>query len=362
MEVTMREIPSLKRIVMQPTSLCNLDCIYCYLAHRDENNKMPISVAEKVANSISLSESSVRIIWHGGEPLSCGPSYFSELLKPFDVLRKENRVQHSIQTNATLINDEWCDLFKIYDIHIGISVDGPDWANRRRVDWAGKPVFDKVLRGAQFLTDNSIEFSSICVVGTESLSRASELYDFFSKFGCNEVGFNLEEKIGVYNGSVTDSNEEVLRFWEDLYKTWKQNPIISVREITRTLQWIQNPVNPYRNESILDPFPCVAHNGAVVLLSPEFLDAKSEKYGDFVAGNINNETLSVIISRAEELLYVKDFQQGVATCSSTCEYFDFCRGGQASNKFFELETTNGSETLYCRNSEQRLLKAVLSSL
>jgi uncharacterized protein len=101
-------------VVVQPTTWCNLDCGYCYLPLRKLRHQMPPSVAAALATSVTQLTAGggppIGIVWHGGEPLAIGPQKFTALLAPFEVLRREGRVQHYVQTNATLITDTWCEL------------------------------------------------------------------------------------------------------------------------------------------------------------------------------------------------------------------------------------------------------------
>src|SRR3954452_9384880 len=89
-------------VVMQPTTLCNLDCSYCYLPFRQVDRKMPVAVAEAVAASVNPWARTGRfsVVWHGGEPLAAGRDHFAALLAPFAA-----EVEHHVQTNATLIDD-----------------------------------------------------------------------------------------------------------------------------------------------------------------------------------------------------------------------------------------------------------------
>lgn len=135
--------------------------------------------------------------------------------------------------------------------------------------------------------------------------------------------------------------------------------------IRRVLGWMDSvadtPQEPAETMSH-DIFPCVAYNGDVVLLSPEFLLSETGSYRTFAVGNVLRESLKQIINRGKNSTYVSDFTEGVRECAVTCDYFDCCRGGQASNKFFELGTTKGTETTYCKNSEQRLVRAILNNI
>ncbi|MCI0689398.1 MAG: radical SAM protein, partial [Sporichthyaceae bacterium] len=97
---------------MQPTTLCNLNCSYCYLPTRTQRRQMPPVVAASVAAAVTgrpVSEA-VTVVWHGGEPLAMPIAGFEELLAPFESGRVAGAVRHSVQSNATLITDRWCDL------------------------------------------------------------------------------------------------------------------------------------------------------------------------------------------------------------------------------------------------------------
>src|SRR3954468_22648719 len=95
-------------VVMQPTTLCNLDCTYCYLPFRAVNHAMSPAVAESVAGSVNpwaAANDRFSVVWHGGEPLAAGREHLRALMRPFV------GVEHHVQTNATLIDDAWCELF-----------------------------------------------------------------------------------------------------------------------------------------------------------------------------------------------------------------------------------------------------------
>src|SRR3712207_1205799 len=91
-------------VVMQPTTLCNLDCSYCYLPFRAVDRRMPVAVAAAVAAPVNqwVRAGRFSVVWHGGEPLAAGRRHFADLLSPFSPA-----VEHHVQTNATLIDDAW---------------------------------------------------------------------------------------------------------------------------------------------------------------------------------------------------------------------------------------------------------------
>jgi uncharacterized protein len=96
--------------------------------------------------------------WHGGEPLAVPLTHFTALLDVLEPLHATGKIRHSVQTNATLITDAWCDVLKRYDIEPGVSIDGDATATANRRDWAHKPAHDAILRGIAKLTAHDIPF------------------------------------------------------------------------------------------------------------------------------------------------------------------------------------------------------------
>jgi uncharacterized protein len=360
----------LEKLVMQSTSLCNMNCRYCYVYSRNKALFMSPQVADKVAHDISDLREPLKIFWHAGEPLTCGLDHLGRLLRPFRALQQSGMVRHALQTNATLITRDWCDFFVSNNIDVGVSIDGPRVANHNRVDWAGRATYDAAMAGIECLESRNIQFSTVCVVDRDSLSKATELYDFFCELGCYSVGFNIEEQEGA-NGSNVDDDEAVLAFWRDLFAAWRENPAIRVREFEWTLGWMnelcKSDTTPDTTmcqveQASCDIFPSVAYDGNVVLLSPGFVGAKALRYNNFVVGNALSESLLNIVARCGEVDYIKEYVEGVDKCRHECEHFQFCGGGQASNKFFELGSTGGTETAFCRNAKKRLVSAVVQGL
>lgn len=353
-------------VVVQPTTWCNLDCRYCYLPFRKLKHQMRPEIATALATSIAHLTASggppIGIVWHGGEPLGIGPEKFTSLLAPFEVPRRAGRVHHYVQTNATLITDTWCELLTAYDIRVGVSIDGPAATNTDRVDLHGKPAFDRILRGTRRLREHGIPFSVISVVPTESIARPEELLEFLADLGCHSAGFNIEEIEGVNTDRQAPTPAQAEEFWRRTL-TWTRShgDRLKVRELERLadyLHLIRTGQRAEWNERRHDPIPTVSVTGDVVLLSPELADTTEPAYDDFRAGNVLHQPLAEILNRAHQLRYVRDFLTGLENCQAACSFFDFCRGAQAANRYFENGSLQSTETNYCRVSRQALVTAL----
>src|SRR5262249_35396098 len=104
------------------------------------------------------------------------------------------QVMWSVQTNATLITDEWLELFEQYGVEVGVSLDGPrDIHDQRRKNWSGQGSFARSLLGVQRLKVRGIPFSLLCVLHEAALTGADDIFHFFADLAPSEVPFNGEK-------------------------------------------------------------------------------------------------------------------------------------------------------------------------
>jgi uncharacterized protein len=357
----MRGIAKVPRyVVMQPTTLCNLDCSYCYLPHRAIDRRMTVEVATAVAGSVNAwaaADNRFSVVWHGGEPMAAGRAHLAALMAPF------RGAEHHIQTNATLIDDAWCAFFAEADMRVSVSVDGPAELNTARVTRGRAPAYDRIVRGIDTLRRHGIGFSALCVVSNPYPGLAKELYGYFLDLGCDVLGINIEEHEGVNARSNDFEADAVRAFWAELVEAWRAEPRIHVREIEWTLRYAGAVLDGTADEVLprrLDPIPTVAADGRVFLLSPELAGFTDPRYGDFSSGNVLATPLSAILGAAAgSAPWIPEYLAGVEACRASCPYFGFCGGAHAANRYFEQGRFDGTETNHCRNSKIQLLEGVL---
>jgi len=345
-------------VIMQPTTLCNLDCSYCYLPLRRRKHTMSRDVADAVARSIEpwTARGPVEICWHGGEPLTLGIERLGALMDAFAGLA----VAHGIQTNATLITDEWCQFFLDRDAHIGVSIDGPAHDNRRRVDRAGTAAFDRIVRGINTLSRHGIDISVIAVVSDPTPARARRLYEFAAELGAGWLGVNIEEQEGVNARDNRRDPAEVEQFWASLASAWAADPRVRLRELDRALGYLHDPDrNRPAGRARVDPLPTVAYDGTVTLISPELAGFSSTRLGEFACGNVLDTPLDTLVTTGAKARWVQEYGDGLRRCEHSCPYFGFCGGGPPANRYFEHGRLDGTRTDHCRNSKIAVLEGVL---
>ncbi|WP_242895353.1 cyclophane-forming radical SAM peptide maturase AmcB [Actinomadura litoris] len=376
-------------VVLQPTSLCNLDCAYCYLPARKKRNELLPAVARAVAASIAQqtaqqtagrtgeqtaeSDRPVTVVWHGGEPTALPITRFADRLAAFEDLRRAGRVRHSIQTNATLIDHRWCRLLRDHGFEVGVSIDGPAAASLNRVGWTGRPAFDQIMRGIGLLREHQIPFSVICVVSPQTIADPGGLMAFFDDLGCTRVGFNIEEREGVNTRTPVDA-PAAQAFWQGVLNHHTARPRARgghrgarprVREIDQLADYLTRARDGRKEEWTTakhDPIPTIAWNGDTVLMSPELLGIHAPRHRDFVVGNVLKESLPTMLRQAHQVGYIQELLGGLAACRAECAFFDFCRGAHAGNRYFEHGTFAATETAHCRNTRQALVTAFATTI
>jgi uncharacterized protein len=348
-------------VILQPTTLCNLNCAYCYLPLRTADRRMSVSVARAVAETVNAWAAHVprfSVVWHGGEPLTAGREHLAALMAPFQ------GVEHHVQTNATRIDDAWCAFFAEHGVRVGISIDGPEDLTSQRVTRGGRPAYDRIMRGIDALRRHNLPFAALCVVSDPRPGLATRLYRFFAELGCYALGINIEEREGVNRRSNAHGDDAVRAFWAELTEAWRADPRIELREVEWALRYAGATLAGAADELLPrqhDPIPTIAYDGRVVLLSPELAGFSDPAYGDFTSGNVLDTPLDEIVAAASAAPagWIAEYLAGVEACRASCPYFGFCGGAHAANRYFEHGRFDGTVTEHCRNSKIRLLEGVL---
>ena len=168
-------------------SACNLDCHYCYYL-----DKAVQYGGRQAVMSDELLESYVRqyieandvptvtFCWHGGEPLLLGLGFYRKAMALQKKYADGKRIENTLQTNGTLVDGEWCDLFAENNFLVGISLDGPqDIHDAFRVTKGGQPTFERVMRTIGMFRERGVEYNTLSVVNRLCEGRGAEIYRFF---------------------------------------------------------------------------------------------------------------------------------------------------------------------------------------
>jgi uncharacterized protein len=370
--------PAPRLVVLQPSSLCNLNCTYCYVPGRQDSSLMSeevISAAARFIFSCNFPNGEVEFLWHAGEPLAVGLPFYE---RAFSIIEDSAvgglTLSHVMQTNGTLVDRDWCAFFRKHRIFVGLSVDGPALLHdKNRPTWGGRGTHAKVMRAFDLLREAGMSPTAICVLTNESLSSPDAIYDFFVTSGFKSVGFNIEESEGTHKSSLLMPNDKSVRdsyaeFLKRIYERWRADGYaLRIREFNHLLncvRCIQRDDDFVREPDEVVPFGIltIRRDGGISTYSPELASTKSIQYNDFLIGNVLNDSpLDVIRGNSFSRLQA-EVAYGQSRCREGCTYYALCGGGFQSNRFTEHGSVRAMETLTCRLHRQTLIDVFVDQL
>ena len=181
-------LPPRIHVLAKPTgAICNLNCSYCFFLNKERlypgsHFRMTDEVLEQYIRQLILSHGAnkVTVAWQGGEPTLMGLDFYRRAI---DYQNKYQRpgmtFENTMQTNGTLLDDDWCEFFREHDFLIGISIDGPRVLHdAHRVDKRGQPTFDRVMGGLRLLQKHGVEYNILTTVNRLNADHPLEVYRF----------------------------------------------------------------------------------------------------------------------------------------------------------------------------------------
>ena len=180
--------PPAFHIMLKPRgAICNLDCAYCYFLSKESlypgsNFRMSQELLEEYTRQYIQAQQApeVTFAWQGGEPTLMGLDFFKKAVAFQQKYKKPGmRIENALQTNGTLLDEEWCALFREHEFLIGLSMDGPQRLHDAyRVDKGGKPTWEKVMAAARLLQKQGVRFNILTTVHAANAPYPLEVYRF----------------------------------------------------------------------------------------------------------------------------------------------------------------------------------------
>ena len=186
-------------VMLKPAGAhCNLACKYCYYLEKNklyptaQRHLMSDEMLEQFTREYIEAQTMNQVLftWHGGEPLLRSIDFYRKALSLQQKYAGGRRIDNVIQTNGTLLTDEWCEFFAQNHWLVGISIDGPQPDHDHyRLTAAGKPSWKKVMQGIKLLKKHGVEWNAMAVVNAYNANHPMEFYRFFKENGCQFLQF-----------------------------------------------------------------------------------------------------------------------------------------------------------------------------
>ena len=201
-------------VMLKPAGAhCNLACKYCYyleknnLYQNSNRHLMSDEMLEQFTREYIEAQTMPQVLftWHGGEPLMRSIDFYKKALALQKKYAHGKQIDNVIQTNGTLLTDEWCEFFAKNHWLVGISIDGPqEYHDHYRVTPAGKPSWEKVMQGISLLKKHRVEWNAMAVVNAYNAEHPLEFYHFFRDNGCQYLQFTpIVERLTEYEDGRT---------------------------------------------------------------------------------------------------------------------------------------------------------------
>ena len=236
---------ALSLLIKPASGRCNLRCKYCFyedeMDHRTEQDCGLMSedtLELLIRQAMEVAEKRVSFAFQGGEPVLRGLPFFQKFIElERKYARSGMQIEHSIQTNGTLINEEWAAFFEEHNFLVGLSVDGiKELHDRNRVDASGKGSWNAVENARKILAKRGVNTNVVCVVTASVARRGQAVYTNLKKLGFRYVQFipcldPMEKERGnePYSLSPERYGQFLCTIFDLWYKDWEQGNYVSVR-------------------------------------------------------------------------------------------------------------------------------------
>ena len=210
-------------VMLKPVgAACNLACNYCYYLEKSNlykhqpKRQMSEELLERFVKDYIEAQTMNEVVftWHGGEPTLRPLSFYQKAVELQKKYARGRIIHNSLQTNGTLLTDEWCRFLKANNWLVGISIDGPEaFHDRYRRDSQGRPSWQKVMEGIQLLQHYGVEWNAMAVVNRYNADHPQAFYRFFKSIGCQYIQFtpiverNVQHADGRHLASINDADD-----------------------------------------------------------------------------------------------------------------------------------------------------------
>ena len=298
--------------------------------------------------------SEVTVAWQGGEPTLMGVDFYRKAIEYQEKYRKPGMTfENTMQTNGTLLDDEWCQFFKENNFLIGLSLDGPKrFHDAHRVDKGSQGTFDKVMRGLRLLQKHKVEYNILVTVNRVTGDYPREIYQFLR----NEVGTSWIQFIpviervnpdgyNIYNVGNTVTNRSVRpeqfgRFLIQVFDEWIRDDVGKV-----FVQTFEAAARSWMGmgSSGMCVFDETCGYGLALEHNGDLYSCDHFVEPDYLLGNIKQEHMLQMVSSEDQTQFGLDKRETLPQYCLDCDVRFACHGECPKNRF--IKTPDGEPGL-----------------
>ena len=346
--------PPAFHILAKPTgAICNLDCKYCFYLSKEElykgssfrmTDEMLETYIRQLIESHAVPE--VTVAWQGGEPTLMGLDFFKRsIIFEKKYAKPGMKINNTIQTNGTLINDEWAIFFKENNFLVGLSIDGPrEMHDFYRIDKQGEPTFDQVMHGLSFLQKHGVEWNALTTLHHANAEHPVEVYRFLrDECKAEFIQFiPIVERLEPNNETVSERSitaEQYGKFLVGVFEEWVKQDIakvyVQIFDVSLA-NWHGEPSGLCVHSKTCGGALAIEHNGD--LYSCDHFVTPQNKLG-----NIKEKHMLELVGSDQQVKFGNDKFDTLPKYCRECEVRFACHGGCPKDRF--IKTPDGESGL-----------------
>jgi uncharacterized protein len=350
--------PPAFHLLAKPTgAVCNLGCKYCFFLSKENlypgsSFRMSDDLLEEYIRQYVQSQHipEATISWQGGEPMLMGLDFFRRSVEYVDKYKEPGmKIQYTMQTNGTLLDDEWCKFFRDNGFLVGLSLDGPrELHDAYRVDKGGNPTFDRVMRGLRLMQEHAVQFNILACVHAANADHPREVYRFFrDEAGAEFVQFiaivERDNETGFQEGNrVTDRSvgaEQYGSFLISVFDEWVRHDVgrvfVQIFDVSLAA-WVGEPPGLCIFSPTCGNALALEHNGDLYSCD-HFVEP------GYLLGNIMEQPMIDLVASEKQRRFGLDKLNTLPLYCQKCSVRFACHGGCPKNRF--IETPDGEPGL-----------------
>ena len=359
-------------VMLKPIgSRCNLACRYCYYLEKShlypEKDQQTLSeeLLETFIRQYLEAQTMPQILftWHGGEPLLRPLSFYRKALVLQQKYARGRQIDNCLQTNGTLLTDEWCEFLHENHFLVGISIDGPQAFH----DAYRNSSFKKVMRGIRLLQKHGVEWNAMATVNHLNADRPKEFYRFFKEIGCHYLQFTpvveriaqrpdgltlasaqQQDSTGISVANFSVTPEQWGRFLCGVYDEWVKEDIsqVFVQLFDATLaNWVGEPPGICSMSPTCGRAAAMESNGDVYCCD-HFV------FPEYRLGNIRQQSLTEMLYGERQQQFGRDKSASLPRQCRECQFLFACHGECPKNRFLRDSYGEPGLNYLCKGYKQ----------
>ena len=349
---------------------CNLRCKYCYYLEKqhlyaaDGVRTMSDELLERFTKEYINAQTMQQVLftWHGGEPLMRPLSFYRKAVELQNRYACGRQIDNCIQTNGTLLTDEWCEFFAENHWLVGLSIDGPqEFHDEYRRSRGNKPSWVKVMNGIRLLKKHGVEWNAMAVVNDFNADYPLDFYHFFKDAGCRYIQFSpiveriVEHDDGRRLANVSDAADAPVADFSVSPEQWGEFLIAIFDE------WVRHDVGTtfvelfdsiLANWAGVQPGICAygkecGHAG-VMEFNGDVYSCDHFVFPEYKLGNIISNTLVEMLYGEKQQKFSDMKHRSLPRQCRECRYEFACHGECPKNRFLKDRYGNAGLNYLCK--------------